>query len=125
MKRISTFYVNLFIWPLIFILFITTTVFILPPTCVERTTMGALLLLSVVILSLMLESYLPNSSANSSVIAKLVGFTMFMVTWSTCVSTFIIALVNMDSFAHRNIPNWIKDVFIIFYKIIFHFYSFQ
>ena len=36
LKRSSTFYVNLFVWPIVFILFVTMSVFILPPSCVER-----------------------------------------------------------------------------------------
>ena len=70
-KRDSTFYVNLFVWPLIFILFLTTCLFVLPPTCVERITLGVLLLLSLVVMLLMLESYTPrNSYSGISIIGK-------------------------------------------------------
>jgi hypothetical protein len=61
-SRIPTFYVNLFIWPLLFILLLTSCLFILPPTCVERVTLGVLLLLSLVVMLLMLESYTPKNS---------------------------------------------------------------
>lgn len=61
-KRNSAFYVNLFIWPLIFILFLTMCLFILPPTCVERITLGVLILLSLIVMLLMLESYTPKNS---------------------------------------------------------------
>ena len=108
-KRSSTFYVNLFIWPLVLILFIAMSIFILPPTCVERASMGVLLLLSLVIMSLMLESYTPKSSSSVSVIGKLIGFSMFMVTWSTVISTLIIS-IDKDNFVFRNIPPWLKNV---------------
>ena len=60
MKRSPTFYVNLFIWPIVFILFLAMSIFILPPNCVERVTMGSLLILTLVIMSLMLDSYTPD-----------------------------------------------------------------
>ena len=47
-KRSSAFYVNLFVWPLLFLLLVGTCVFILPPTCVERASMGVLLLITLV-----------------------------------------------------------------------------
>lgn len=71
-KRISSFYVNLFIWPLVFMLFVGLVIFILPPSCVERVSMGALLLLSLVVLSLILESFTPKSPS-SSVVGNLIG----------------------------------------------------
>ena len=118
MKRVSTFYVNLFVWPLVFILFIAMSIFILPPTCVERTTMGVLLLLTLVVMSLMLESYTPKSSSSVSVIGKLISFNMFMVTWSTVISTLIIS-IDKDNFVFRNIPPWLKNVRFYFILIKF------
>jgi nicotinic acetylcholine receptor, invertebrate len=109
MKRSSKFYVNLFIWPQIFILIIATSVFILPPNCVERTTMGVLLLLSLIIMTLMLESYLPKNSGSISTIGKLIAFSIFMVTWSTVLSTLIIA-INCESFVTRSISPFIRKV---------------
>jgi hypothetical protein len=106
-KRVSTFYVNLFMWPLVFILFITMGIFLLPPSCVERVTMGVLLLLTLVIMSLMLESYLPKTSTSISIIGRLISFNMFMVTWSTVVSTLIIG-IDKDNFVYRAIPSWLK-----------------
>lgn len=112
LKRAHSFYVNLFIWPIIFILFITTSVFILPPSCVERITLGVLLLMSLVVLSLMLESYTPKTSANVSIIGKLLGFAMFMVTSATVASTLIIS-VDRDSFVYRSVPEWLKSVILV------------
>lgn len=109
LKRSSSFYVNLFVWPLVFILFIGMSVFILPPSCVERASLGVLLLLSVVILSLMLESYTPKSAASVSIIGKLIGFCLFMITSATVASTLIIS-VDRDNFVYRNIPSWLRNV---------------
>lgn len=109
LKRSQAFYVNLFIWPMVFILFIAMSVFILPPSCVERVTLGVLLLLSLVVLTLMLESYTPKNSANVSVIGRLIGFCMFMVTCATISSTLIIS-VDRDSFVYRKVPQWLKNV---------------
>ena len=109
LKRSSSFSVNLFVWPLVFILFIGMSVFILPPSCVERASLGVLLLLSVVILSLMLESYTPKSAASVSIIGKLIGFCLFMITSATVASTLIIS-VDRDNFVYRNIPSWLRNV---------------
>lgn len=109
MKRSSTFYVNLFIWPCIFILIITMSMFILPPNCVERVTMGVLLLLTMVIMSLMLDSYTPKNSTRVSIIGRLIGFTMFMISWSTIASSIVIIL-DRDRFTYAAIPMWIKTV---------------
>ncbi len=87
------------------------TIFILPPTCVERASMGVLLLLSIVLISLMLESYTPKNSTNVSVIGKLVGFTMFMITWSTVLSTFTIG-IDRDNFTNKTLPTWVKTLMI-------------
>ena len=108
-KRTSTFYVHLFVYPLIFILFITMSLFILPPSCIERATLGVLLLLSLVIISLMLDSYTPKNSSTISIIGKLIGFTMFMITWSTVISTLIIG-IHKDFFIYRTVPIWLKNV---------------
>ena len=85
------------------------SIFILPPNCVERVTMGALLVLSLVIMSLMLDSYTPKSSARISVAGRLIGFAMFMVTWSTVGSTLIVG-IDKDMFSIKNIPVWLKNV---------------
>lgn len=87
------------------------TIFILPPTCVERASMGVLLLLSIVLISLMLESYTPKNSTSISVIGKLVGFTMFMITWSTVFSTFTIG-IDRDNFTNKTLPNWVKTLMV-------------
>lgn len=108
-KRSPSFYVNLFIWPLLFVLTIASGLFILPPSCVERASMGVLLILSLVVMTLMLETYTPKTSMGSSVIGRLLGFSMFMITWSTVFSTLIIS-IDKDSFVHRNIPVWLKGV---------------
>lgn len=111
-KRTSSFYVNLFVWPCVFILLITMSMFILPPTCVERITMGVLLLLTMVIMSLMLDSYTPKSSSSVSVIGRLIGFTMFMIAWSTLASSLVVIL-DRDRFTYVAIPMWIKTVWLI------------
>ncbi len=103
------FYVNLFVWPLIFILLLATSIFILPPSCVERVTVGSLLILILVIMSLMLDSYTPKSSSRNSVAGKLIGFAMFMVTWSTVISTCIVS-IGKDMFTVKVIPVWLKNV---------------
>ncbi|CAF0740801.1 unnamed protein product [Brachionus calyciflorus] len=110
-KRSAKFYENLFIWPLMFILIIQSCVFILPPTCIERASMGVLLLLTLVIMSLMLDSYTPKNSVSLSVIDNLIGFSMFMVTWSTFVSTLIIGL-DKDTFTYRPIPTRLKNILL-------------
>ncbi len=79
------------------------TLFILPPTCVERVTMGVLLLLTVVIISLMLDSYMPKGATTVTIIGTLIGFTMFMITWTTLFSCLIIS-IDKDYFVYRNIP---------------------
>jgi len=77
-ERNSSFYVNLFIWPLVFFLFLTTCLFILPPSCVERISLGVLLLLSLVVMLLMLESYTPkNSFAGISTVGNLMIYVYF------------------------------------------------
>lgn len=116
-KRHSSFYVNLFIWPLIFILFTTMSVFILPPDCIERVTMGILLLLTLVIMSLMLDSYTPKMSTNMSTISRLIGFTMFMVSWSIMASCVVIVM-NRDRFIYVPIPMWIKNVTITLHYLL-------
>jgi nicotinic acetylcholine receptor len=117
MKRNSAFYVNLFVWPVVFILFIGMALFILPPNCVERVTMGVLLILTLVIMSLMLDAYTPKSSSKISIIGKLIAYAMFMITWSTCLSTVILSLCK-DSFVVNPIPVSLKNVdFKIFAKI--------
>ncbi len=122
-KRVSTFYVNLFVWPLVFIMFIAMSLFILPPSCVERASLGALLILSVVVLSLMLESYMPKSSASVSIIGKLIGFCMFMVTLATVASTLIIS-VDRDNFVYRHVPEWLKNVMLRYLgKLVFKYGS--
>lgn len=110
MKRVSGFYVNLFVWPCIFILFITMSMFILPPTCVERVTLGVLLLLTIVIMSLMLDSYTPKSSTSISLVGRLIGFTMFMISWSTMASS-VVVILDRDRFTYSAIPMWIKTVY--------------
>jgi hypothetical protein len=87
------------------------TIFILPPTCVERASMGVLLILSIVLISLMLESYTPKNSTNISVIGKLVGFTMFMITWSTVISTSIIG-IDRENFTNKTLPTWLKTLMV-------------
>lgn len=109
MKRSSKFYVNLFIWPLVFILILATSIFILPPNCVERVTMGTLLILSLIIIMLMLDNYTPKSSTRSSVASRLLGFSIFMVTWATVVSTLIVG-IDKDMFSVKRIPLWLKNV---------------
>jgi len=108
-KRSSSFYSHLFINPLLFILLIAMSVFILPPSCMERATMGVLLLLSLVIISLILDMYTPTGSLSISIIGKLIGFTMFMITWSTVVSTLIIS-IEKDYFVFKTIPTWVEKV---------------
>ena len=49
-KRDPSFYINLFIWPSLLILMITASIFILPPNCIERITMGVLILLQNILL---------------------------------------------------------------------------
>lgn len=99
--------------------------FVLPPTCVERVTMGVLLLLTVVIMSLMLDSYTPKSSASMSVIGRLIGFTMFMIAFATIASS-VVVILDRERFIYVAIPMWIKDVnklflfsFVFVYKLIF------
>lgn len=125
MKRSSSFYVNLFVWPSIFILLVTMSMFILPPTCVERVTMGVLLLLTVVIMSLMLDSYTPKASSSVSVVGRLIGFTMFMISWSTLASSLVVIL-DRDRFTYVAIPMWIKT-FLLKYvgKIICRYGTLQ
>lgn len=108
----SSFYVNLFIWPCVFILFIAMSMFILPPTCVERVTMGVLLLLTIVIMSLMLDSYTPKATTSISVIGRLIGFTMFMIAFATITSSLVVIL-DRDRFIYVPIPMWIKDVCVL------------
>jgi hypothetical protein len=64
-KRDSAFFVNMFIWPLVFILFVIMSIFILPPVCVERVVMGVMIILSLNVMLLMLDSYTPKNSFNS------------------------------------------------------------
>ncbi len=64
-KRNSLFYVNMFVWPLVFILFVIMCIFVLPPICVERVVMGVMIILSLIIMLLCLESYTPKNSFNS------------------------------------------------------------
>lgn len=71
--------------------------------------MGVLLLLTLVIMSLMLDSYTPKNSINLSIIDNLIAFAMFMVTWSTFTSTLILGL-DKDSFTYRQVPVWLKNV---------------
>lgn len=110
-KRSSAFYVNLFIWPLVFVLVLGVGVFILPACCVERVSMGVLLLLSLVILSLMLENITPKS-ANPSVIARLISFDMFMLTLATVISTLIISIHKDNSLILTKIPQWLKNILL-------------
>ena len=108
-KRSSKFYTHLFVYPILFILFIAMSLFILPAACTERVTMGVLLILSLVIISLMLDTFTPTGSTTISIIGRLIGFTMFMVTWSTVASTLIIG-VEKDYFIYKNIPTWLEKV---------------
>ena len=64
-------------------------------------------------MSLMLDSYTPKNSINLSVIDNLIGFSMFMVTWSTFISTLILGL-DKDSFTYRQVPVWLKNVINLF-----------
>jgi hypothetical protein len=118
MKRAPMFYVNLFVWPLIFILILAMSIFILPPSCVERITMGSLLILVLVIMSLMLDSYTPKSSSRNSIAGRLIGFSMFMVTWSTVISTCIIS-IEKDMFTIKVIPVWLKNVTFIGFDLLY------
>jgi len=79
LKRSSTFYVNLFVWPIVFILFVTMS----------------------------------ETTANVSIIGKLIGFCMFMVTSATVASTLIIS-VDRDNFVYRTIPSWLRNVKFLF-----------
>lgn len=108
-SRDSNFYTNLFIWPMIFVLAIATGIFLLPPSCVERISLGALLLLTLVISSLMLESFTPKSP-EPSVISNLIAFDMFMITWSTVLSTLIVSIDKENFLMVKKIPQWAKDV---------------
>ncbi len=118
--RDSSFYKNLFVWPLVFVLAIATGIFILPPSCVERVSMGVLLLLTLVISSLMLESFTPKS-AEPSVISNLIAFDMFMVTWSIVISTLIISIDKENFLMVKKIPQWARDVniFLIYHQGFF------
>ena len=119
LKRASSFYTNLFVWPLVLVLFIAMGIFILPPSCVERVSLGVLLMLSLVIISLMLESYTPKA-AGMSVIGHLIGFNMFMVSWATVIATLIISIDKENFLMVKKIPPTLKNVFsIIFQKNIF------
>lgn len=108
-SRDSTFYTNLFIWPMVFVLVIATGIFLLPPSCAERISLGALLLLTLVISSLMLESFTPKSP-EPSVINNLIAFDMFMITWSTVLSTLIVSIDKENFLMVKKIPQWAKDV---------------
>lgn len=119
MKRNSKFYVNLFIWPLVFILFLGSSVFILPPSCVERISTGVFLLLALVIMSLMMDSFTPKS-ANLSVIGGLIEFNMFMITWAILVSTLIISIDKENFLMVKKIPQWLKNLLLKYIgKIVF------
>ena len=93
------------------------TMFILPPACVERVTMGVLLLLSLVIISLMLDTYMPKGATSVTIIGKLIGFTMFMVAWTTFLSCAIVGL-DKDYFVYQNIPTWLEKVKKYFYTYV-------
>mgnify|MGYP001810855700 CR=1 FL=1 len=109
MKRNYKFYLNLFIWPIIFILFVGSGLFVLPPSCIERVTMGALLMLSLVIMFMMLESYTPRSSSNiNSVLTQLIVFSLFMISLSTFASTTIMS-IDKNAIVYRAVPMWLKD----------------
>lgn len=110
-KRDANFYVHLFIWPLVFVLVLGTSMFILPPSCVERISMGILLILTLVVSSLMLDSFTPKS-ADSSLIGKLIAFDMFMVTLATVVSTLIITIDKENFLMVRKIPQWVISLML-------------
>lgn len=108
-RRASPFYVHLFIWPLVLLLILGGSVFILPPSCVERVSVGVLLLLALTVLSLTLETFSPRA-ANPSIIAKLVSFDMFMLTLATVLSTLIVSVDKENFLMVRKVPQWTKNV---------------
>lgn len=110
-KRDANFYVHLFIWPLIFVLYLGTCIFILPTSCVERVTMGVLLILTLVICSLMLESFTPKS-ADPSIVGKLIAFDMFMITLATVISTLIISIDKENFLMIKKIPRWLINLML-------------
>lgn len=118
-KRESAFFVNLFIWPLIFILFLITCIFILPPSCVERVTLGTLLLLSLIMMLLMLDLYTPKNSVSGwPVVGKLIMLNMFMATISTLVSSLIIGM-SRDAFMVKKVPPMAKNFLLVLAKLTF------
>ena len=108
---------NLFIWPLVFILVLGSAVFLLSPSCVERVSMGVFLLLVLVLISLM-ESSLTPKCPESSIIANLISFGLVLITLSVCMSTLIISVEKENFLMIRKTPEWLKKVSAYIYSVV-------
>jgi len=107
--RASGFYVNLFVWPLVLVLALGSGVFVLPAACVERVSLGVMLLLALVVMSLMMEATAPKS-AEPSVVGRLISFDMLMLTLATVLSTLVISVDKESFLMVRKTPQWLKNV---------------
>ncbi|KAL3883545.1 hypothetical protein ACJMK2_029828 [Sinanodonta woodiana] len=111
LKRNPTYYRHMFLLPAVLLALIVPFQFVLPPNSKERLTLGALLLVGILLLIVMLQDFLPEAHPNLPALALYYCLSMLWISLSI-ISTIWVINVHERGPRRKKVPEIIRLIFL-------------
>ncbi|KAL4233336.1 Neurotransmitter-gated ion-channel transmembrane region [Mactra antiquata] len=115
LKRNTVYYTHVFILPAVILAFIVPFQFLLPPDSKERLTIGSALLLGIILLISMIQTFLPEAHPTLPYIVQYYCVTMVWIALSLILSIWVINIQNKGP-SKNKVPGYIRQLFLKTFK---------